>query len=272
MAIKMYYEANSPIHRLDPRVKLLMVVLYIILIFAFSNLWYLMGLAIFALVMAFISRIPSSVTIPLIKAVLMIGVFLFLFLSLSYGGDTVLFTLIPKSVPKIGGFGKFTLEGILAGVSVTLRLFGVMFFGPTLMMTIRTEHLIIALCWFKIPYKYAFIVSGLLTFAPILQNTANDIGEAQKARAFDAIEKGGIIGKVKAYVPRFLPLIIIFFQKAFNLQIAMESRAFGRVFRSGCKRTYLTEMSFRKSDLFVASVSVLFFLGSIGLRFLGVRI
>lgn len=259
--MQMYVAGDSLIHRLDPRAKIAMLVTILLLIFMVTNPLWLLGISGISIAIFLISGLSFQDFKPLMKMIAFLAVFMLVMQGFAWPGSTILFRL----------FGRFTfsLEGVMVGLSVSLRLFNLLFAAPALMVTTPPERLILGLNMLKIPYKYCFVIAGTLTFFPVLQATSDEINAAQKSRAFDLLEKRGFAAKLQGFFPQLLPLVLLSLRKAYNLQIAIESRALGRVFRKGTRRTYLVEMKMTGTDYVVVCLCFVACLGTIIFRVLG---
>jgi energy-coupling factor transport system permease protein len=120
-------------------------------------------------------------------------------------------------------------------------------------MTTPLEHLVMGLIELGVPYEIAFAATTALNFVPVLQSDARKIIDAQKARAFTALERGGLLTRLRAYIPILIPLMIGALRKGQQLEIAMESRAFG-AFE---ERTYLIEIKMEARDYIFTIFTVL---------------
>ncbi|HHY39288.1 MAG TPA: energy-coupling factor transporter transmembrane protein EcfT [Clostridia bacterium] len=259
--MQMYVAGNSFIHRMDPRAKITVLATILVLIFLVSNPLWLLGVSGVSVAIFLISGLSYQQFRPLIRMVMVLAVIMLILQGFSWPGERALFWL----------FGRFdfTLEGTLVGLSVALRLFNLLFAAPALMVTTPPERLILGLNMLKIPYKYCFVIAGTLTFFPILQATSDEINAAQKSRAFDLLERRGFVSKLQGFFPQLLPLILLSLRKAYNLQIAIESRALGRVFRKGTRRTYLVEMKMTGMDYAVVFLCLVACLVTIVFRIMG---
>ena len=257
-----YFPGNTPIHRLDPRTKLIWVVIYIVALF--SAQWLLTyGLVLGLLItVVALSKIQFKVILKSMKQLLFI-ILLTGLLNLFYTQGTPLVS-----------FWVFTIsrEGIFSAVFMVLRIS--MLITGTFMLTYTTspisltdglERLLGPLKKIKVPvHELTMMMCIALRFIPTLIEETDKIINAQKARGAD-FETGSIFSRAKALIPILVPLFISSFRRADELAVAMECRCY----HGGEGRTRLKELSYRRVDyivligglIFVAAIIVLANLG-----------
>ena len=257
-----YFPGNTPIHRLDPRTKLIWVVIYIVALFSAQwLLTYGLVLALLITVVA-LSKIQFKVILKSMKPLLFI-ILLTGLLNLFYTQGTPLVS-----------FWIFTIsrEGIFSAVFMVLRIS--MLITGTFMLTYTTspisltdglERLLGPLKKIKVPvHELTMMMCIALRFIPTLIEETDKIISAQKARGAD-FETGSIFARAKALIPILVPLFISSFRRADELAVAMECRCY----HGGEGRTRLKELSYRRVDyivligglIFVAVIIVLANLG-----------
>lgn len=250
-----YYSVDSVIHRLDPRVKIIAAVLFIVELFLVKTF---VGFAVCFLALAFtviLSKVPLRFILRGLKPVLMILLFTF-FLNIFMVRGTVIWQF---------GFLKVTVEGILLALFMSIRLI-LLIIGSS-MLTLTTtplqltdglEKLFMPLKIIKVPtHELAMTMSIALRFIPTLLEETDKIMKAQQARGAD-FESGNFIRRAKALVPVLLPLFISAFRIAQDLSYAMEARCY----RGGMGRTRMHEMRFGRND-YLALVLIIGFLAFI---------
>ena len=237
-----YYAVDSPIHRLDPRVKIIAAVIYIIELFLVKTF---VGFAIcfgaLAIVVA-VAKVPVRYILRGLKPVLLILFFTF-FLNMFMIPGTVIWRL---------GFLKVTLEGLTTAAFMSIRL--ILLITGSYMMTLTTtpleltdglEKLFGPLRIIKVPtHELAMTMSIALRFIPTLLEETDKIMKAQQARGAD-FESGNFIRRAKALVPVLLPLFISAFRIAQDLSYAMEARCY----RGGVGRTRMHNMRMGREDI-----------------------
>ncbi len=218
-----YYPVDSVIHRLDPRVKLMATLVYLLSLFIMSS-WtgYLLGALVLAILIR-LSRVPFSFMTKGLKSILFL-----LLLSVSFNlfltPGTVLFQL---------GFLKLTREGLRLALMMGFRLI-LLVLGSSLMTLTTTPNQLTdglekGLGFLKLihvpVHEIAMMMSIALRFIPILVEETDKIMKAQQARGAD-FESGNIFQRAKAMVPILVPLFISAFRRANDLAMAMEARCY----------------------------------------------
>ena len=246
-----YYQEDSVIHRLDPRVKLVGTVFFMISLFMFNNLigYGLAALFLFGTIK--MSKVPFKFMVRGMKAIfllLLITVFYNLFLT---KGDIL----------WQWGFLKLTKQGIETAVYMMIRL-TLLIIGSSLMTLTTTpnqltdgiESLLSPLKIFKVPvHEVAMMMSIALRFIPILMEETDKIMKAQIARGAE-FESKNLFKKVKALVPLLVPLLISAFRRANDLALAMEARCY----RGGDGRTKMKPLTYKKRDVVAYVVLLLY--------------
>ena len=236
-----YFPGNSLLHRMDARVKIVLLFFYIVGIFLFDNNWcYLMN-TMLALVLVGVSRISPRVVLKAIKPLWWILLLTFIIQLFSVPGEVLM---------KIWIF-DLTYEGLEKGFFISLRLIlliGVssllMFTTSPLMLTDALEALFKPLKKVGFPaHELAMMMTIALRFIPTLMEETDKIMKAQKSRG-SAIGEGNLIAKAKSMIPILVPLFISAFRRADELAMAMEARSY----RGGEGRTRMKAMRMHKSD------------------------
>ena len=253
MSLVHYYPGESFFHELDSRVKMIWLVCMFLLAFSFNSPIHLGVLLLLTLALWLRLHFPFSEMKMFLKALTMIAAITFLFQLLFYPGKHVVVSCpVPRWLPYFRGTLRVTLEGIVNGIAMILRLFTIVLTMPIMMMATPIEHVVMGLIKLGLPYEIAFAITTSLNLVPTLQSDARMIMDAQKARAFASFEKGGVREKLKAYTPLLVPLLVGSLKKGQRLEVAMESRAFG-AFE---ERTYLKELKMRRSDYAFVALTI----------------
>ena len=251
-----YYQTDSVIHRLDPRVKLAGTVFFIISLFCFNKGWGYIAAAIFLFIVIKLSKVPFKFMIKGMRSILfllMITVVFNLFLT----PGEVVFTLWKLQITK---------EGIKVAVFMVIRL-AMLLIGSSVMTLTTTpnnltdgmEKAMSPLKLLRLPvHEIAMMMSIALRFIPILMEETDKIMKAQLARGAD-FESGNIFKKAKAMVPLLVPLFISAFRRANDLAMAMEARCY----RGGNGRTKMKPLVYKKRDAIAYLVLFTYLAGSI---------
>lgn len=253
-----YYQTDSVIHRLDPRVKLTATIAFIISLFLVENVWGYLIAAGFLAVVIKLSNVPFRFMVKGMKAIL------FLLLL------TVVFNLFLTPGTPLIQIWKLTIteEGLKTAVLMAVRL-SFLIIGSSIMTLTTTpnnltdgmESMMKPLAKVKVPvHEIAMMMSIALRFIPILLEETDKIMKAQIARGAD-FESGNIIKKAKAMVPLLVPLFISAFRRANDLAMAMESRCY----RGGEYRTKMKPLIYKKRDYISYAVLILYLVACIGI-------
>ena len=241
-----YFPGNSVIHRMDPRMKLILTIIYIVGVFMVANLLgYAIALAFLYLVVR-LSGIRFSYLLKGVKPLRFIIIFTFLLNLFFVQGETPLVSL---------GFFTLTLEAVENATYFALRL--VFLVMGTSVLTLTTspvrltdglERLMHPLSRFHFPsHELAMMMTIALRFIPTLLEETDKIKKAQMARGAD-FESGNLLARAKAMIPLLVPLFVSAFKRANDLAMAMEARCY----RGGDHRTRLRELKYTKLDLYGA--------------------
>lgn len=218
-----YYNANSFVHKTDPRIKILLLIAYIVAVFLAGNFLSLAAVLVFLIIAVMFSSVPIGSVLRSIKAIF----FLILFTAVL----NVLFHV--RSETDTVYFWVITKEGLLAAAFLASRLI-LLVTGSSLLTLTTTpvsltdglESLLKPLALIKFPvHELALIMSIALRMIPTLANETDRIICAQKARGAD-FESGNIISRLKALVPVLIPLIISALRRADELGDAMDARCY----------------------------------------------
>lgn len=243
ITIGQYYQTESVIHRLDPRVKLLGTLLFIIALFNYKNpVGYALGI-IFLFAVIKLSHVPVKFITKGLK-----GIFIIMLM-------TVLINLFLTPGNTAITLGKLTItyEGIATAFSMMLRLMLLIMGSSIVTLTTTPNNLTDGLekglgflKIFKVPVgDVAMMMSIALRFIPILLEETDRIMKAQLARGAD-FESGNLIKKAKSLVPVLVPLFVSAFRRAGDLAMAMEARCY----RGGDGRTKMKPLIYKKRDAF----------------------
>ena len=258
-----YFPGNSVIHRLDPRAKLVILVIYIVALFlAVSWLSYGLMLA-FLLTCIAISGIPAKSFVRGMKPLIMILVFTGVLNLFFTQGETVLVSFFGITI---------TLEGLVRAVFMVIRI--LMLITCTFLLTYTTspisltdglEALLSPLKKIKVPvHELSMMMCIALRFIPTLIEETDKIMSAQKARGAD-FETGKLTDRVKALVPILVPLFVSAFRRADELATAMECRCY----QGGEGRTKMKLLRYKRWDFQAYGVAALVLVGVIVLRNFG---
>lgn len=251
-----YFPGKSVIHRTDPRVKILLLITFIVLMFCAFNFISLALVTVLTFAVVLLSRVPLKMYLKSLKVILIV-VLLTSVLNLFYGTGEPLWQW---------GILKITWDGISRSIFVTVRIFCLILISSALTFTTSPTDLTDALERLMKPLKVfhikvheiAMMMSIALRFIPTLLEETDKITQAQKARGAD-MDSGNIIERVKAFIPVLIPLFVSSFRRAFDLAMAMECRCY----QGGEGRTRMKVLHTKLLDYVMIIVSALIISGVI---------
>ncbi len=237
-----YYPAKSPVHKLDPRAKILFTLTYIILTFVARNALSLLLAAAGLVVFLFTTRIPVKMYLKTMKPILPIIIITSLINALYVSGGKELFHW---------KFITITSNGVLTAVYMSLRICLLILASSMLTYTTTPTDLTDAMERLLSPFKLlkldvhtlAMMMTIALRFIPTLIEETEKIMSAQKARGAD-MESGGLMSRIRALIPILIPLLISSFRRASELADAMECRCY----HGGDGRTRMKQLRFSLVD------------------------
>jgi len=220
-----YFPGNSIIHKLDPRMKIIIAIIYIAAIFFASDIYTLSIIFIINIIIIFLSEIPFIIILKAMKPLIFIMSFTVVINVFMSAGETLLFKF---------GFVKIYLDGLLYAIGLVIRIVSLVSVtsvfisyttSPT-MLTDAIEQMMSPLKKIKVPvHEFALLMMLTLRFIPTLIDETEKIINAQKARGAD-FYSGNILKRAKALIPVLIPLIVSAFRRADELATAMECRCY----------------------------------------------
>ena len=246
-----YYPADSVVHRMDPRVKILLLIAVIVAIFLAGNLLAFVPVIAFLVIVTKLSKVPVKMMLKGLKPLRLILILTFVLNLFFLQGETVLLDL---------GFAQIKKEALILAVHYSLRLVLLVLFSsiltlttPPITLTDGLERLLSPLRVVRFPaHEMAMMMSIALRFIPTLMEEADKIMKAQTARGAD-FESGNLIARAKAMVPLLVPLFVSAFRRAGDLAMAMEARCY----HGGEGRTRLRVLKCEKRDYIACAVVAL---------------
>ena len=256
ISLGQFLPGDSAVHRLDPRTKILLMMVYIAIVFVVKSLAvFLLPVALLVAIFAF-ARVPASYFFSSLKPMKWLLVFMFVINLFATTGETVLFQW---------KFIRLTQEALRQAAYITLRL--ILLVAGTSILTLTTSHIALTdgleklmspLRRLRFPaHELAMMMTIALRFIPTLLEETDRIQKAQMARGAD-FESGNIFQRAKSMIPVLVPLFVSAFRRADELAMAMESRCY----HGGEGRTRMRELRFHAGDL-VASLLLAFVLAGI---------
>lgn len=227
---------DSLIHKLDPRTKILWVVILTLAVFMTNNAYIIIGTLAFIVLTIFLAKLPG-------KAVWMSAKLFVIGFTIAY---VIMFSLL------LWNFWQGLAGGLLFSAKFLIIILSTIVFA----MSTSPRDLISSLIKLKIPYEIAFMLTLAIRFVPVITKEFNHVISAQKARAHKL--KFSIrhpIESAKSFIPILIPTLLILFKKSLDLAMSIESRAF----RASKKRTYPPGLKFKFKDYAVIILLVVAF-------------
>lgn len=264
IALGQYYPARSPLHNIDPRIKLIVAVLYITAAFLCKNLLGFILLTASAVLLILLSRVPIKTVVRsfrMVVFIMIVTVLINIFLTREEGAEPLL------------QFWKFEIytKGLYSALFIALRIL-CMIIGTCMLLTYTTtpialtdalERLLSPLRLLKLPvHEFSMMMSIALRFIPTIMEEAEKIMAAQKARGAGFTE-GNLVKRIKSLIPILIPLFASVFRRAFELATAMTCRCY----RGGDGRTRMTTMHVRAKDIVFLIVCVLALAGMVSCNY-----
>ena len=254
ITIGQHFPGNSLVHKFDPRLKLVLTIAYIILLFAASNPLGLALSILFLVGMYAVAKIPFKLILKSLKPILPIVVFT---------AVLNLFFVSGEGEPLVHiGFLTVYAEGVKYAILMAVRVMALIagtslltYTTSPIVLTDAIEQLLKPLGKIHFPVReLAMMMSIALRFIPTLIEETDKIMNAQKARGAQ-LDSGNLRQRVKALIPVLIPLFISAFRRADELAMAMECRCY----HGGEGRTRLKQLHMHRSDILIAVVAVLVF-------------
>ena len=248
VTIGQYFPGNSFLHRLDPRVKLLLTLLYIVAVFLPQN-WIGLGVAAALLCVAVaLSGLPVRLLWKSVKPILALIVFTSLLNMFYVTGGT---PLVDFWIIHITTRGVYTAAFIAARIVCLIAGSSLLTYTTT--PTALTDAIEAVLSPLKVirvnAHELAMMMTIALRFIPTLLEETDKIMAAQKARGAD-LESGGLMQRVRALIPILIPLFVSSFRRAYDLAVAMECRCY----RGGEGRTRMKRLRTAPRDWVAVAV------------------
>ena len=251
ITIGQYFPGNSIVHKLDPRMKIILIFLLIVSIFICKNIAGLGAIILFSVILVLISKIPFKTILKSIKPLVVI-IILTAVLNIFYGKGEALVQL---------GKLKITADGIETAIFMAVRIITLVVISSLLTYTTSPTELTDALERLLKPLKLikidvhsiAMTMTIALRFIPTLIEEIEKIMSAQKSRGAD-LESGNLIHRAKALIPVLIPLFVSAFRRAGELAYAMECRCY----HGGEGRTKMKVMKLTARDFLSLAAVIVF--------------
>jgi energy-coupling factor transport system permease protein len=225
----------SPIHNLDPRMKFIYVCAVFVAAILFGELIPLIALFLLPIPFVFLAGVQKE-WLRSLRGAAFLAIFIFV-VNIASSFFTSGYVL--------------TATAVETSVAMTLRFVVLVESFSVFFLTTSPDHLGLALEQSRVPYEFAFAFTTAVRFVPVLAEEAQTIMDAQKARGLE-LEKGGILKRIRNYVPVLIPLIVSAIRRSLELAEAMESRAWGAT----KKRTNLYALRLHQGDFALLAITI----------------
>lgn len=257
ITIGQFYNVDSPVHRLDPRVKIIFAMIFVVSLFLGKNPFlFLIAFAVLAVYIK-ISNVPLKFIFKGMKT---------LSLIILLSGLLNLFTVKGVNVVFEWGMIRITENGIHAAIYTTLRL-GFMIVGSSMMTYTTTPNSLTdglekMLGWMKklgVPvHEFAMIMSIALRFVPVLVEELDKIMKAQMARGID-FNEGNLFVRLRKLIPILVPLIVSAMKRSEELAMAMDARCY----HGGEGRTKMKPLVYQRRDYIAYALIFVYLIGMV---------
>lgn len=250
-----YFPGESWVHRLDPRLKIMAVLAYIVILFVVDDFWGFL-IAVFGLGVAIgVSRVPLRFIMRGLKPIFLIIIFTFVLNMFMLTGETLV-EIGPLTISREGLYTAFFMATRLVLLIIGSSLLTLT--TKPISLTDGIESLLAPMKKIGMPtHELAMMMTIALRFIPTLLEETDKIMKAQQARGAD-FESGNIFRRAKSLIPLLVPLFISAFRIAHELAMAMEARCY----HGGGGRTRMNGMKLGRNDV-IAAVLLLLFLSGI---------
>ncbi len=227
-----YIERDTPVHRLDPRTKILLMLCSFFALCLFQNPHWVLGLAVAVVLHGIWARaLPNLAHIRYILVILAVS-------------SLILWNLFTRGVTPLCGF--VTVESLRYSIGRTLMMLATAVAGVTFLSTTRNEEMVVGLIRMGLPYRVGFAISAAMRMVPTIVGATAQVMQAQRSRGHD-IDRGNVIRRIRNYAPLLIPVFISAIRTTHVLSMALESRAFG----ARKDRTYYLDPRMRTADYVV---------------------
>ncbi|MTI48304.1 energy-coupling factor transporter transmembrane component T family protein [Sporosalibacterium faouarense] len=260
ITIGQYFPGDTIIHKLDPRIKIMIIFLFIVSLFFINSFYPYIFVLLFVASSILLSKVPVKFIFKGLKPIMFIIIITFL-INLFMTRGEILFELGPLDITK---------EGVFHATFMALRL--VFLVMGTSLLTLTTspialtdgiERLLNPFRKIGVPaHELAMMMTIALRFIPTLLEETDKIMKAQMARGAD-FESGNVLNRAKSLVPLLVPLFVSAFRRADDLAMAMEARCY----RGGENRTRMKQLKLTVRDFVSLSIMIVLMIGILLFRF-----
>ncbi len=257
ITIGQYFPGKSVIHRLDSRVKLLLDLIYLVMLFTAQSFTGIIVSLLFMVFCYIISGIKLVMILKSVKPILPLMIFTAILNMLFITGETPLFhwwiiSIYPEGI-RLAGFMLLRIISLIVGMSLLT------YTTSPIMLTDAIERLLSPLKKVRFPvHELSMMMTIALRFIPTLVEETDKIMSAQKARGAE-LDSGGMLKRAKSLVPIIIPLFVSAFKRANELATAMECRCY----KGGEGRTRMRQLKIAGRDIIAIVIMLIMFAGII---------
>ena len=257
ITIGQYFPGKSVMHRLDSRVKLLLDLIYLVMLFTAQSFTGIIVSLLFMVFCYIISGIKLVMILKSVKPILPLMIFTAILNMLFITGETPLFhwwiiSIYPEGI-RLAGFMLLRIISLIVGMSLLT------YTTSPIMLTDAIERLLSPLKKVRFPvHELSMMMTIALRFIPTLVEETDKIMSAQKARGAE-LDSGGMLKRAKSLVPIIIPLFVSAFKRANELATAMECRCY----KGGEGRTRMRQLKIAGRDIIAIVIMLMLFAGII---------
>ena len=258
-----YYPINTQLHKLDVRTKLFGFLAITIIAFIFLSPVINFFLVLISLLMLIWAKAPIKRLNLVIKPLIPIFIIMLVITGFTYSPSAfesefnrnILFYLLPD----MGA--PFTVGGFQLGLTLVMRILTMVLASSVITFTTQIEDILQLFKKMKMPYQLAFVITTGIRFIPTMQKKAEMIQEAQITRGAE-IGTGGMIKRIKSFIPILIPMIVNSLRMSDNLAVVMLNRGFGAMKTS----TDLEEIKMTTKDYVISIIIMIILVSAIWAR------
>jgi energy-coupling factor transport system permease protein len=250
MDAEIFIDNNSFIHRLDPRVKIIIFLLTFVAILLFQNPLWMLPITILIIAQLIISG--ALVNLRRIRYILIV-------LTVS---SMILWNLFSTGETQL--FWRISVESMSFAIARTLLMVLMISAGMILITSTRNEELVNGMIRLGMPYRVGFAISTALRLVPTIVSSTITISQAQRSRGLD-LESGNLLQRIKKFLPLLVPVFLSTIRSTNIFGMALESKGFG----AKEERTFYLVFEMSKADYVALVFTIVFMLVSIYFAILG---
>jgi energy-coupling factor transport system permease protein len=250
MDSEIYIDNNSFVHRLDPRVKIIIFLLTFVAILLFQDPLWMLPITVLVVIQIIISQ--AYINLARIRYVLIV-------LTIS---SMVLWNLFSTGETQL--FWRLSVESMQFAIARTLLMVLMISAGMVLITSTRNEELVNGMIELGMPYRVGFAISTALRLVPTIASSAVTISQAQRSRGLD-LDSGNLFERIKKFLPLLVPVFISTIRSTNIFGMALESKGFG----AREKRTYYLVFHMEKADYIVLVFYIIFVAVSVYFALMG---